>query len=105
VADRGIAKAVPKPVPATVYFDPDSHSRNAWCQFRFAPPLPHNFFFEFHACFRNRNTFGRWQKIDGKSVFIAGTPLWTGKAFVQPVMDLCSWKDYLKFQRDVKVVP
>ena len=45
VADRGIAKAVHKPVPATVYFDPEEHGRNAWCQFRFAAPLFLNFFF------------------------------------------------------------
>jgi hypothetical protein len=100
VADRGIAKVVPK--PATVYFDPEDNGRNGWFQFRFAPPSFLNP--DFHACFRNRQTYGRWHRFSKeKSVFITGIP--KDEAFVQPVMDLCSWKDYLAFQRDVRVLP
>ena len=101
----GIAKAVSK--HATVYHDSDANPSNNWMDFRFLILFP-IFILNFLFCFcRGLDTFGRWQKKDGKSIFITGIPPMQqlGRKFCrQPLIkDLCCWKQFLASGRDVKV--
>jgi len=52
---------------------------------------------------RNKNTFGRWYRFDNKSRFITGIPPYTGRAFVQPVLELYSWTEFFNNRRLVLV--
>ena len=52
---------------------------------------------------RNKLTYGRWYRFDSKSRFITGIPPFTGHAFVQPVLELYSWKEFFTNRRLVLV--
>ena len=52
---------------------------------------------------RNKTTYGRWYRFDGKARFITGIPPLTGHAFKQPVLELYSWKEFFATRRLVRV--
>ena len=52
---------------------------------------------------RNKLTYGRWYRFDNKTRFITGIPPFTGRAFVQPVLELHSWSEFFTNRRLVRV--
>jgi hypothetical protein len=52
---------------------------------------------------RNKPTFGRWWRKDGKAFFVTGIPPFTGGAFHQPYLELYSWKLFVESGKEVRV--
>ena len=52
---------------------------------------------------RNKLTFGRWWRKQGKSHFVTGIPTMTGGAFKQPALELYSWKLFFESGAEVRV--
>jgi hypothetical protein len=52
---------------------------------------------------RNKPTFGRWWRLKGKAHFVTGIPPMTGGAFIQPALELYSWKLYFENGAEVRV--
>jgi hypothetical protein len=52
---------------------------------------------------RNKQTFGRWWRKDGKAYFVTGIPDSMGSAFKQPVLELYSWKLFVENGQEVRL--
>jgi hypothetical protein len=53
---------------------------------------------------RNKLTFGRWWRKNGKAYFVTGIPPMTGGAFIQPALELYSWKLFFESGAEVRVL-
>jgi len=86
------------------FHDPEPNYNNSWRMYRCVCSLllQHNTT-SFDILSRNKLTYGRWYRFDNKSRFITGIPPYTGGAFVQPVLELYSWKEFFTNRRLVLV--
>ena len=57
-----------------------------------------------HLWSRNKLTFGRWWRKAGKAYFVVGIPPMTGGAFMQPALELYSWKLFFESGAEVRVL-
>ena len=90
------------------FHDPEPNCSNAWRIYRCVCLCTLVFTLSTSArqhnlLSRNKNTYGRWYRFDGKARFITGIPPLTGHAFKQPVLELYSWKEFFTNRRLVLV--
>jgi hypothetical protein len=106
--NTGVSKSATKQYTSKTFFDPEDNVRNAWQQYRWV-------WRSLAACLRvqfvlisqwsrNKLTFGRWWRKNGKAYFVTGIPPMTGGAFKQPALELYSWQLFFESGQEVRVL-
>ena len=108
--NAGVSKSFSaKTFTSKTFHDPEPNPRNSWKEYRFVwrslASCLRVYFALISQWSRNKQTFGRWWRKDGKNLFVTGIPSSTGGAFTQPVLELYSWKDFFERGQEVRVFP